>query len=1039
LFLLNFAILGRSQLESERLTKNMSDTPERPRKPKGKNTFVTKSGKTIKLNRSLTDRMRASREAKAQRRAAYLSSLPKERWKRLLYRLHPKRLYKYWFSRDGAIMALKLAGVGFVVIFLIIVGLFAYFRKDLPKIKDLNSSDAGGSIAYYDRTGSTLLFQDYDAFKRIPVSGDTISKYMKEATIAIEDKDFYHEGAFNVKGITRAAINNATGGSTQGGSTITQQLVKLNENWTSDHTVSRKVKELILAVELEREYSKDDILNAYLNMAPYSGLDYGVQAAAQDYFHVDAKDLTLAQAAMMAAIPKQPGSYSPYNSPQFNPSLTESYFDQPGLIARQQYVLDQMAKQGYITQAQANEAKQVDVIAQVQQMPTSHYAGMKPGFAYAVQAAKQELTKDFPAGAVKTGGWKVVTTFDTNLQNLANQSLSDNAKKLRGDKADNASFVAEDNTTGQIVALVGGMDFNTQQINFASEAPISPGSSIKPYSYATLIDNNNNVGAGSMLYDAQGALPGYPCTNKNTPESSNPGNCLWDDTRRYYGTVTLRYALGSSLNVPAVKAFTSSDPSDTSTASSGSNWRQQSIKKTMSTINAMMNNGSSAYRCYDPVRLDNEGKTLLQATSADEVQCGAAAGIGNEAYTTLTDHVNGIASLARLGKAIPQTMILKVTNASGKVLLQYQPPKAKQVLKADSAYIVTNMAADPGASYLSGHCSTTTCTGMKFHRYKGWQNAIKTGTNQDLDGLMMSWNTKYTAGIWIGNYDRSPYGGNPENVTDPIMKEFMQGAIDGLGNVPAQNWTQPSDVKTLAAFHSAVPFSSQSSPPSTDLFPSWYTGKTTGSSQPIDKVSGKASNGCTPPLAVQSASNTSTTQWNVDIYMNGRPNSTSPASNNSSSTNAQDDVHSCGDQKPTVSITAVNGTSTSGNTTPTCPASGCVILVHIEQGTHQLTDSAYPSYPGTLNLVVNGQTVQTQQINSTGDYQITYTPPDGTNGSIQIEADIIDSVLYEGTDVKTINITSGGGHTSFAPTIGGGGPGNGNGHSRRSDNNLALL
>src|SRR6185369_1970479 len=195
--------------------------------------------------------------------------------------------------RDGAIMALKIAGIGFVVVFVLIVGMFAYFRKDLPQIHDINSSSkSGGSIAYYDRTGKTLIFQDYDAFKRIPVTGSEISPYMKEATIAVEDKDFYHEGAFNIKGITRAAINNATGGSTQGGSTITQQLVKINEGWTNDHTVSRKVKELILAVELEREYSKDDILTAYLNLAPYSGVDNGVQAAAQDYFHTDASKLT---------------------------------------------------------------------------------------------------------------------------------------------------------------------------------------------------------------------------------------------------------------------------------------------------------------------------------------------------------------------------------------------------------------------------------------------------------------------------------------------------------------------------------------------------------------------------------------------------------------------------------------------------------------------------------------------------------------------------------------------------------------------------
>ena len=226
--------------------------PERARRSiaSSKNTFVTRSGKTIKLNRSLGERLKASRDAKARRKAEYLSSLPKEPWKRFLYRMNPKRLAKYWFSREGGIMALKIAGISFVVGFLLIVGVFAYFRKDLPQIKDISGNNFGGSITYYDRTGKTILFQDYTDRKRTPVSGDKISAYMKQATIAVEDKNFYKHGAFDTKGILRAAINNATGtGGTQGGSTITQQLVKLNEGWSEERTLTNKVKELILSVE----------------------------------------------------------------------------------------------------------------------------------------------------------------------------------------------------------------------------------------------------------------------------------------------------------------------------------------------------------------------------------------------------------------------------------------------------------------------------------------------------------------------------------------------------------------------------------------------------------------------------------------------------------------------------------------------------------------------------------------------------------------------------------------------------------------------
>jgi membrane peptidoglycan carboxypeptidase len=983
----------------------MTNSSQRPRRSvPAKNTFTTKSGKTIKVNRSFSDRMKASREARAQRKAAYLSTLPKEPWKRVLWRLSPKRLYKYWFSREGGIMALKLAGIGFVIVFLLIVGLFAYFRKDLPKIKDINSSNSGGSIAYYDRTGQTLLFQDYDAFKRIPVSSDGISKYMKEATVAIEDKDFYHEGAFNVKGITRAALNNARGGSTQGGSTITQQLVKLNEGWTNDHTVSRKVKELILAVELEREYSKDDILTGYLNLAPYSGLDYGVQAAAQDYFHVDASQLTLAQATLLAAMPKSPGSLSPYSSPVFNPSITANYFDQNGLLARQHYILDQMVRQKYITQAQADEAKKVGIMAQVQQMPSSHYAGIK--YPYFVLAAKEELAKSFPAAVLKTGGWKVTTTLDTGLQNLAEKSLSDNLNLLKRYKADNAAFVAEDNETGQVVALIGGTCFDTcnyGKINYATDVNISPGSSVKPYDYTNFINNNTNVGAGSVLYDQTGPLPvsGYQCTDHTLPgtDPAKPGggNCLYDYDRSGRGPITIRYALGASLNIPAVKSVISSVPGDTSTN------RTVSINKNISTMKALMGN-PDGYRCY------NTGvEDFFTVTKDDETQCYAASAIGDGAYLHLNDHVNGIASIARQGKSIPQTFILKVTNNSNKVIKQFVQPKGTQAVKADAAYIVDNMASDPNASYLSGSCTATDCKGQKFHRYKGWTNAIKTGTtNYNYDGLMMSWNPKYTAGIWIGNHTRTiAFNTSPENITDPIMKAFMQGAIDNLGAIKAQQFVAPSDIKTEPAFVFTHRYLGQVVPsPSNDIFPSWYVGNTKSSTATLDKVSGKLATSCTPTLARLGSTNGNAATWNVDLFMGGNPSTTTSPNNNQQ---GSDDVHSCSDSPPSINITAVDGTSTNSSATPTCSSGGCTILVHVEQGTHALADSNFPDYPGTITLTVNGQTVQTKSVDNSGDYTLTYNPPDGTDGSVQLQAQITDSVLYSGTDTTTINVSTGGG------------------------------
>ncbi|HVU59524.1 MAG TPA: biosynthetic peptidoglycan transglycosylase, partial [Candidatus Saccharimonadales bacterium] len=308
------------------MSESSRDTGRR-RGSSTRRTITTNSGKTLRLNQSLSDRLRAAKRARDARRAAYLSTLPKNPFLRTLYRLHPKRVAQYWFSRDGLVMALKLVGVGIVVIFLLTIGVFAYFRKDLPQIKDISGDSLGGSTTYYDRTGKIVLWQDYDAVKRIPVQSDEISPYMKEATVAIEDKNFYHEGAFNLTAIARAGLHDVFGGgdSLQGASTITQQLVKLNEQWTANRTFTRKIKELILAVDLSREYSKDDILTGYLNIAPYGGVEYGVEAAAGDYFQTSAKDLTLPQAAMLAAIPQSPTYYSPYGSTQFNPDAGNSF------------------------------------------------------------------------------------------------------------------------------------------------------------------------------------------------------------------------------------------------------------------------------------------------------------------------------------------------------------------------------------------------------------------------------------------------------------------------------------------------------------------------------------------------------------------------------------------------------------------------------------------------------------------------------------------------------------------------------------------
>lgn len=928
---------------------------------RSKNTITTKSGRTLKVNQTLGDRFKNMKQSKLRRKVERMRGLPKSRLKRFFWRLSPSHLKNYWWSRDGAIMAAKIIGIGILVMFVVMLSVLAYFRKDLPKITDISGDNLGGSISYYDKTGQTLLWQDYSAVKRVPVASENISHYVKDATVAIEDRGFYTNNGFDLKGIFRAAITDILHhSSTQGGSTITQQLVKLTQDFNQNRSITLKIKELILAVEVDRTYTKDQILTGYLNAAPYGGVDYGVQAASSDYFHKNAKDLTLAEAAMLAAIPKSPTYYSPYN---------KVYFDKKAFLDRQHYVLDVMAQTGKITKAQAEEAKKVDILAEVQPQ-TTKYAGIQSP--YFVLAAKNELLSrcsgENGSCASKTGGWKVTTTMDLNLQHKAEALVADNYGNVSRYGADEEALVVEDVKTGQMAALVGGTDFNNEDhgnINYA-QWYISPGSSFKPYDYVSLLDNTTNSGAGSVLYDVQQSLPGYPCTNTAKPfvnGRATGGNCLYDYDFAYPGPLTLRYALGGSRNVPAVKAMLT-----------------VGTDKVINVANGLMNS-AGAYKCFNP------GVDVNTATAADEAQCYGASAIGDGAYLHLDQHVNGLASLARLGVSYPQSYIFKIEDSSNKVIYQWKQPKigdanVKQVVRPEAAYILNNMASDPNASYLP----------IKWHNYKGWHNAIKTGTtNNGFDGLMMSWNTQYAVGSWVGYHTRNKTLSTfMENLTTPLTKGMMTYALDSLNTKP-ESWVEPAGIQHLPAFvvTTHVGVSSVEPSPSTDIFPSWYKPKTGSATSTVtDKVSKKLATTCTPDLAKQTnTGSASDSMFSSDIfYPPGSGGSTT------STSAASDDVHSCSDTLPTVASVFVGDTNVSAGGTATCTTGkACTITATVSAGTHPLDDPQYPTNPGTVNLLLDGAVAQSVPVTaSPSTITFTYT----TTGSHVIAVQVIDSVLY---------------------------------------------
>ncbi len=908
-----------------------------------KNVFTTRSGKTVKVNQSLSKKLKSARDAKALKKAQRLSGMPKSRFKRLAYRMHPKRLKEYWFSREGGLMALKLLGAAFIIGFIILAGLFAYFRKDLPNLRDISGNNIGGSIQYYDRTGETLLFEDYDAVKRIPVQDEEISQNIKDATVAIEDQDFFEHGGFDVRGIMRAGVNNVfglSGGQQQGGSTITQQLVKLSQDWTRDQTYTRKIKELILAVELERTYSKQEILVGYLNTAPYGGIEYGVEAAARNYFEKSAKDLTLDEAAMFATIPKSPSFYSPYSND----------FDREAFIGRQHYVLDLMAEQGFISSEERDAAKQVDTLAKVKPRKPKYDGILHPWF---VLAAKEELEETRGQDAVQRSGWKVITTLDKDLQAEAEKQVNDGMAQVRRQGGDTAGFVASDVKTGQVVALVGGSDFSNPdfgQNNYA-RLRLPPGSSFKPYDYVSLIENTTNSGAGSVLYDTQGPLEGYPCTNKARPQSG--GNCLWNYDFRYPGPVTIRYALGGSRNVPAIKAMLTAG-----------------IDETIQTAEKL--GLKSGYKCY-------EDETLTT-----EAQCYASSGIGDGAYLRLDEHVHAYGSLSRNGVNIPQTYILRIEDSGGKVVDEWEPSEGEQAVRPESAYIISDILSDPNASYFSS----------KAHDYNGHDYSLKTGTTNDTkDGWLMGYSTHYAAGIWVGYHTREiEMSGFMENMTRPIWKGWMDAVHSNLEPEPRE---RPAGVKDQKAFvvRSHVGVGSVEPSPATDIFPSWYQNNNTQSNVKtvIDQVSGKIATECTPPRARKETTDAQADSFSSDIFVG-----TGGGGNNAGE---KDDVHKCDDAKPSVSLTVQQ----SGNSYD--------LIATFNQGTHPLSSD---KFKGNITFTANGQGLPggSYEVGAPGSVVYkNYSPA----SAVTIAVTVVDSVLYEATDSKQVSAQSAAPTLSVSP------------------------
>ena len=373
------------------------------------------SKKNMNLYSSLAYNHRERKEANSRKRAEELAKLPKEPVKRFFARLHPKRVFKWWFSWRGQKAILKFIAACTLILIIFIGGLFLYYKKDLDEIRLDEMTISETVNTYLDRNGVVLWKDTGTEDYRLVVKDDEISDYMRQATIAIEDKNFYNHMGVDFGALIRATLSTLTGKGVQGGSTLTQQLIK--QVYFSDEAQSenrggltRKVKELILAIELERMYSKDQILTMYLNQSPYGGRRNGVESAAQTYFGKSAKDLTLAEAALLAAIPNNPGVLNPYN-----------IYGNEMLIERQHKVLDDMVSMGYINADEAKEAKEVAILDTIRPEANQYADMLAPHF---VLEVRSQLEEKYGIQTLRAGGWTIKTTLDYRAQKIAEDAVA---------------------------------------------------------------------------------------------------------------------------------------------------------------------------------------------------------------------------------------------------------------------------------------------------------------------------------------------------------------------------------------------------------------------------------------------------------------------------------------------------------------------------------------------------------------------------------------------------------------------------------------
>ncbi|MEK7517735.1 MAG: PBP1A family penicillin-binding protein [Patescibacteria group bacterium] len=580
----------------------------------------------------------------------------------------------------GLKMKYFIIGTFFSLVFVFLPLLFIIFLQELPNPKQLSLRQPPLTTKIFDRNG-TLLYQIYASQNRTAVPLSSIPKYLREATIAIEDKNFYRNNGFDILAIIRAAVADLSGQPLQGGSTITQQLIK-STLLSPEITIKRKIKEIILAFWTEKTYSKDQILEMYFNQVPYGGTAWGVEAASEVYFNKKTKDLDLPESAFLAGLTRAPTTYSPFGE---SSNLWKK---------RQVEVLERMAELKYITPKQKQEAQKKELIFASQQAPLH-----APHF---VMYVKEMLTKKYGLGMVEKGGLKVITSLDLKTQEIVQKILTDEIEKNEYLNLTNGASIVTNPKNGDILAMVGSRDYSYDNIgNFNVTTAIrQPGSSIKVITYAAALANG---------YTAATTLDDNPITF--TSAGSPPYSPVNYDGR-FRGQITLRQALGNSINIPAIKVLS---------------------KIGVPTMIAL-------------------AKKMGITTWEDSNRFGLAITLGG-ADVKMTDMATVYGVFANGGYRVDLNPILSLTDSFGNILeekkdLDYSPKQ--QVIDPAVAFIISDILSDNKAREMEFGLNSP------LH-IPNFDVSVKTGTSDNKrDNWTIGYTPNYVVAVWVGNNDNSP-------------------------------------------------------------------------------------------------------------------------------------------------------------------------------------------------------------------------------------------------------------------------------------------